>query len=255
MASDESTNEVKSRGNLPRHVAIIMDGNGRWAKQHGFRRITGHRHGVEAVRETVRACAELDIEVLSLYVFSTENWSRPRSEVIALMRLLRQTVLKETDELNQNNVRLRATGRINDLPDDARDALHEAIQETSSNSGLILNLCINYSGKAELVDAVRTILKDGHKSEDVTEALINENLYTSDLPDPDLVIRTSGEMRISNFLLWQSAYSEFVFPSVLWPDFRRQHLLDAISNYQSRQRRFGKTSDQLYVESSREEST
>lgn len=254
MPGDERISEVKSRGNLPRHIAIIMDGNGRWAKQHGFRRITGHRHGVEAVREAVRACAELDVEVLSLYVFSTENWSRPRSEVIALMRLLRQTVLKETDELNQNNVRLRATGRIDNLPEDARDAIHEAIQKTSSNSGLILNLCINYSGKAELVDAVRAILKYGHEPEDVTEALINDSLYTRDLPDPDLVIRTSGEMRISNFLLWQSAYSEFIFPTVLWPDFRREHLLEAIVSYQTRQRRFGKTSDQLYVDSSQDES-
>lgn len=230
-----------------------MDGNGRWAKQHGFRRITGHRHGVEAVRETVRVCAELGISVLSLYVFSTENWNRPRSEVIALMRLLRQTVLKETDELNQNNVQLRATGRIDDLPDDAREALHEAIEQTSSNTGLLLNLCINYSGKAELVDAVRKIVSNGYTPDDVNEALVSENLYTNAIPDPDLIIRTSGEMRISNFLLWQSAYAEFLFPTVLWPDFRREHLLDAVSNYQMRQRRFGKTSDQLYMDLSHED--
>jgi undecaprenyl diphosphate synthase len=249
VVTDERAEHIRSRGNMPRHIAIIMDGNGRWAKQHGFRRITGHHHGVESVRDIVRACAQLGVEVLSLYVFSTENWSRPRTEVVALMRLLRHTVLKETDELNQNSVRLRATGKIDELPDDAREAIENCIQATQHNTGLILNLCINYSGRSELVEAFRRIVRDGYSADELTADIVSQYLFTSDLPDPDLVIRTSGEMRISNFLLWQSAYSEFTFPSVLWPDFRREHLYDAIENYQQRQRRFGKTGDQLYVES------
>ncbi len=249
VVTDERAERIRSRGNMPRHVAIIMDGNGRWAKQHGFRRIMGHHHGVESVRDIVRACAQLGVEVLSLYVFSTENWSRPRTEVVALMRLLRQTVLKETDELNENSVRLRATGKIDELPDDAREAIENCISATQHNTGLILNLCINYSGRSELVEAFRRIVRDGYSADELTADIVSQYLFTSDLPDPDLVIRTSGEMRISNFLLWQSAYSEFTFPSVLWPDFRREHLYDAIENYQQRQRRFGKTGDQLYVES------
>jgi undecaprenyl diphosphate synthase len=249
VSTNDQTTVMKERGNLPRHIAIIMDGNGRWAKGNGFRRVTGHRHGVESVRVAVRACAELGVEVLSLYVFSTENWNRPRTEVVALMRLLRQTLLKETDELNQNNVRLRVSGRISELPEESREAIAGAIEKTSANTGLTLNLCINYSGRAELVDAVQAIVANATTPEDVTEALISKHMYTHDLPDPDLVIRTSGEMRVSNYLLWQSAYAEFTFPQVLWPDFRREHLFEAITDYQKRQRRFGKTGDQLYVES------
>jgi len=248
VTEDAQIDALKARGNLPRHIAIIMDGNGRWAKQHGYTRVTGHRRGVESVREVVRACAELGIEALTLYVFSTENWNRPRQEVIALMRLLRQTILKETDELDQNNVRLTASGRIHELPDQAQRALQRAMETTSGNTGLVLNLAINYSGRAELVDAVRRIIDEGVSSEAVTDQLISEHLYSPHLPDPDLVIRTSGEMRLSNFLLWQTAYSEFLFPSVYWPAFRREHLYEAISNYQTRQRRFGKTGDQLYAE-------
>jgi len=248
LTDAEQQAALKARGNLPRHIAVIMDGNGRWAKQNGFSRITGHRHGVESVRELVRASAELGIEVLSLYVFSTENWNRPRHEVIGLMRLLRQTILRETDELNQNNVRLRASGRIDDLPPAAAKALREAITTTGSNTGLILNLCINYSGKAELVDAIREIVRSGIPAEAITPETVAGYLYTADLPEPDLLIRTSGEMRLSNFLLWQTAYTELWFTPVLWPDFRRPHLYEAISAFQQRQRRFGKTQDQLFVE-------
>ena len=252
MSNDDRVQEIKARGNIPRHIAIIMDGNGRWAKQAGLRRITGHRHGVESVREAVRACAELGLEALSLYVFSAENWSRPRSEVVSLMKLLRQTLLKETDELNQNNVRIALSGRLEDVPEDARQALEGACATTSANTGLVLNLCINYSGRAEIVDAVRALLAAGHTPEDVDDDLLASYLYNETLPDPDLVIRTSGEMRISNFLLWQIAYAELAFPGVYWPDFRREHLYEAIEDYQHRQRRFGKTGDQLYVESTRE---
>lgn len=252
MTDAEQVAALKAQGNMPRHIAIIMDGNGRWAKEHGYTRVTGHRHGVEAVREALRACADLGIEVLTLYAFSTENWSRPRNEVVALMRLLRQTLLRETDELNQNNIRLRVSGRTHELPGNARKALDEAIERTAGNTGPILNLAINYSGRAELVDATRAILREGHRPEEVTDELIARHLYTSDLPDPDLLIRTSGEMRISNFLLWQLAYTELCFPKVYWPDFRREHLYEAIADYQRRQRRFGKTGDQLFEHSTQE---
>jgi undecaprenyl diphosphate synthase len=240
---------LKARGNLPRHIAIIMDGNGRWARQNGYNRIAGHRHGVESVRDIVRACGELGIEVLTPYVFSTENWSRPRQEVVALMRLLRRTLLKETDELNRNNVQLRASGRIDELPREAARALRQAIEGTAHNSGLILNLAINYSGRAELVDAVQRILREGRSPEEISDEVIGHHLYNPDLPDPDLLIRTSGEMRISNFLLWQIAYTEIWVTNVFWPDFRRPHLYEAIADYHQRQRRFGKTGDQLFVDS------
>lgn len=240
---------LKARGNLPRHIAVIMDGNGRWAKQSGYRRIVGHRHGVESVRDIVRASAELGIEVLTLYVFSTENWSRPRQEVVALMRLLRHTLLKETDELNRNNVRLRGSGRLDELPSEAVTALRRAVESTQLNSGLILNLAINYSGRAELVDAVKAILIEKHAPGQITDELIARHLYAPDLPEPDLLVRTGGEMRISNFLLWQIAYTEIWVTNVFWPDFRREHLYEAIASYQQRQRRFGKTGDQLYMKS------
>ena len=248
QADEKRQAELKSRGNLPRHVAVIMDGNGRWAKGRGFSRIMGHRNGVESVRDLIRSSAELGIEVVTLYVFSTENWSRPRREVVALMELLQETVLKETDELNANNVRLRVSGRLDELPRDARNAVKSALAETAANDGLIVNLALNYSGRTELIDAVTAIVEGGYGPEDITADLIQQHLYTSDLPDPDLLIRTSGEMRTSSFLIWQTAYTEFTFPDVLWPDFRRQHLYEAIEVYQSRQRRFGKTGDQLFAE-------
>ena len=252
MTDAQQQEALKARGNLPRHIAIIMDGNGRWAKQHAHRRITGHRHGVEAVRDVVRASAELGIEVLSLYVFSRENWNRPRQEVLALMRLLRETVLKETGELNANNVQLMTCGRTYELPENARTALQNAIEATSGNDGLVLNLAINYSGRAELTDALAALIREGYGADDITDELVANHLYTRGLPDPDLLIRTSGEMRISNFLLWQVAYTELLFPNVYWPDFRRGHLYEAIRSYQQRQRRFGMTGDQLYVNSEQE---
>ena len=246
MTDAERQAQLKKTGNLPRHIAVIMDGNGRWAKKGGLQRITGHRHGVESVRDLIRAAAQLGIEVVTLYVFSTENWNRPRREVVALMGLLKETVLKETDELNENNVKLRIAGRLEELPPDARDAVKSALQQTSGNTGLIVNLALNYSGRIELVDAVRSLLRDNVPPEQVTPELISNRLYTAGLPDPDLLIRTSGEMRLSNFLLWQTAYTEFYFPEVLWPDFRRQHLYEAIEHYQRRQRRFGKTGDEFF---------
>jgi undecaprenyl diphosphate synthase len=243
---------LKGNGDLPRHVAIIPDGNGRWAKDHTFTRLVGHRHGVEAVREVVRACGEMGIEALSFYFFSKENWNRPRREVIGLMALLRETLLKETDELNTNNVRLAASGRTSELPDNARVQLEEAIDATSGNTGLVLNLAINYSGRAELTDAIASMMRAGCAPEDITEDLVSQHLYTSGLPDPDVLIRTSGEIRISNFLLWQIAYTELVFLDVYWPDFKREHLYGAIDEFQHRQRRFGKTGDQLFRDSEKD---
>ena len=252
MTDAERQEQIKQRGNLPRHVAVIMDGNGRWARQHGFSRITGHRNGVESVRDLIRASAQLGIEVVTLYVFSTENWNRPRKEVLALMNLLQETVLKETDELNENNVRLNISGRLDELPDNARNAVKKALAETEQNTGLVVNLALNYSGRRELVDAVRAIVAEGHTENGITQELISQHLYSPDLPDPDLLIRTSGEMRTSNFLIWQLAYTEFSFPEVYWPDFRRQHLYEAIEDYQQRQRRFGKTGDQLFESKGKE---
>lgn len=239
----EIQRELRECGGLPRHIAIIMDGNTRWARRRGLRPIEGHRAGVETVRDIVEAAGQLGIEVLTLYTFSTENWKRPRREVLGLMNLLRETVVKETPELNRNNVRLRAIGRIDAIPGPSRRALLEAIKETSSNAGLILNLALNYGGRAEIIDAVRGIASEieagSLRARDVDEALLSRHLYTATLPDPDLLIRTSGELRVSNFLLWQIAYSELWVTDVLWPDFRREHLYDAIRGYQSRERRFG----------------
>jgi undecaprenyl diphosphate synthase len=229
---------------LPRHIAVIMDGNGRWARRRGLPRVAGHKAGVEPVRSTVETCARLGIEALTLYAFSVENWKRPRSEVDMLWRLLRVYIRKELPSLMRNDVRLRAIGRVDALPSFARSELQEAIDATASNSGLILNLAINYGGRTEIADAVNALLDDvrmgrrppGNK---VTEQELAQYLYTSGLPDPDLLIRTSGEMRISNFLLWQIAYAELYVTEVLWPDFRRADLLRAIGEYQRRDRRFG----------------
>ena len=239
----EIQRELREGGKLPRHIAIIMDGNTRWARGRGLRPIEGHRAGVDTVRDIVEAAGQLGIEVLTLYTFSTENWKRPRREVLGLMNLLRETVVKETPELARNNVRLRTIGRTDAIPGSSRRALLEAIEETSSNTGLILNLALNYGGRAEIIDAVRGIASEIEagrlRTRDVDEKLLSRHLYTSGLPDPDLLIRTSGELRVSNFLLWQIAYSEMWVTDMLWPDFRREHLYDAIRSYQSRERRFG----------------
>ena len=238
----EIQQELKAR-ELPGHIAIIMDGNTRWAKRRGQRPMDGHRAGVKTVRDIVEAAGQLGIEVLTLYTFSTENWKRPSREIFGLMNLLRETVVKETPELNRNNVRIRAIGRIDAIPGASRRSLHEAIEKTSSNTGLILNLALNYGGRAEIVDAVQAVVSKIEAGElrarDVDEASISQHLYTAGLPDPDLLIRTSGEWRVSNFLLWQIAYSELWLTDVLWPDFRREHLYDAVRSYQSRERRFG----------------
>lgn len=224
---------------LPKHIAIIMDGNGRWAKKRGFPRIYGHRAGSETVRRMVEACGELGIKVLTLYAFSTENWRRPKLEVEALMKLLCLKLSSEVNELNENGVRLRTIGRTSELPANVQEELKKAIRKLENNRGLILNLALNYGGRQEIVDAVNRALASGVKS--VDEETFSSLLYTNDLPDPDLLIRTSGEQRISNFLIYQTAYSEFYVTPTLWPDFKKEHLYEAIAAYQNRERRFGGT--------------
>jgi len=238
--------------NLPKHVAIIMDGNGRWAKQKGNQRIFGHKNGVKAVREVTEAGAEIGIKFLTLYAFSTENWNRPKLEIDALMQLLVSTINSETKTLMKNNVRLMAIGNRNSLPKQVNTNLQKSIDETSGNTGLTLILALSYSARWEITEAVKQIAektKDGSiQIEDITEDLVSNYLTTKNIPDPELLIRTSGEYRISNFLLWQIAYSEFIFTDKLWPDFRKQDFADAIVNYQSRERRFGKISEQINEE-------
>jgi undecaprenyl diphosphate synthase len=246
---EEIKARIMTKGNLPRHIAIIMDGNGRWAKKRGLPRVAGHREGVRSVREIVEACGELDIQVLTLYTFSTENWRRPKDEVNALMRLLIQTLRKEIQELMKNNVRLMAIGQLDTLPDAARKEFLEGIEITKSNTGLILNLALSYGSREEIVSAIRSIARDVSQRKldtaDIDATLMDARLYTAGLPDPDLLIRTSGEYRISNFLLWQIAYSELYISDIFWPDFRRKELYAAIEDYQRRERRFGKVSEQI----------
>lgn len=244
--------DIKSQGKLPQHIAIIMDGNGRWAQQRHLRRTDGHRSARETVRDVVRACGELEVDILTLFTFGTDNWRRPWSEVLSLMQLLRDSSRDELEELQENNVRLIATGDTNRLVRHSRQALENAIHATADNTGLTLNLALSYDGKSDILQAVRTIAQEaaeGHlKPEDIDEDLFAGRLYTDNLPDPDLLIRTSGEIRLSNFMLWQCAYTEFWFTDVLWPDFRREHLYQAIGSYQRRERRFGKTGIQLQQE-------
>jgi undecaprenyl diphosphate synthase len=230
--------------NLPRHVAIIMDGNGRWAKQRGLPRLEGHRVGAESVRAIVRACGELGIEHLTLYAFSSENWSRPKAEVTALMHLLEFYLQREVAELDKSNVRLAAIGRIHELPESSQRQLHKSIEALKKNTGLTLVLALSYGGRAEIVDAVRSVARDVKTGAldiaDITEETISKRLYTRDMPDPDLLIRTSGEMRISNFLLWQISYAEIHVTETPWPDFRKPQLLAALEDYGKRHRRFGR---------------
>jgi len=234
---------------LPKHIAIIMDGNGRWAKQQGKLRVFGHENGVEAVRKTVENCAKLEIQCLTLYAFSTENWNRPKVEVQTLMKLLVASLRKELETLNKNNISLKAIGKIDSLPQKAQKELSEVISKTSKNTGMILTLALSYGSRDEIKSAVKEIcakVKNNIISpENIDETVINTHLYTHFLPDVDLLIRTSGEHRISNFLLWQIAYAELYFIDVFWPDFREHHLVEAILSYQNRERRFGKTSEQL----------
>ncbi|WP_324023706.1 isoprenyl transferase [Maribacter sp. BPC-D8] len=235
--------------NVPKHLAIIMDGNGRWAKERGKLRVFGHEHGVKTVRIVVEECVQLKIEYLTLYTFSTENWNRPKIEVQTLMRLLVSSLKKELKTFNKNNIRLNTIGNIDALPSKAYRELVEVMDQTKQNTGMTLTLALSYGAREELQSMVKEIstkVKNNIISiENIDQEIINSHLYTHDLPDVDLLIRTSGEHRISNFLLWQIAYAELYFIDVYWPDFREHHLVEAIKNYQNRERRFGKTSEQL----------
>jgi undecaprenyl diphosphate synthase len=233
----------------PEHIAIIMDGNGRWAKKQGQERLFGHNYGVEAVRETLKASKELGVKYLTLYAFSTENWNRPKEEVEGLMDLLVRSIAGEIDELMESNVRLMTIGNTFGLPEACRNELLDAIQKTSKNNGVSLVLALNYSSRWEITNAIKKISQDAKSGkidpEKVSEELIGAYLTTAGIPDPELLIRTSGEHRVSNFLLWQIAYSEFYFTEVLWPDFKKEDLYKAVLDYQSRERRFGMVSEQL----------
>ena len=245
----QSLKEQINMDRLPRHIAIIMDGNGRWAQEKGQDRLYGHFHGVESVRDIVEGAAELGIEYLTLYAFSTENWDRPEYEVLGLMELLAETIRKETETLNKNNIRLHVIGDTKMLPEYAQNQLNESLEITSKNTGLNLIMALSYSSRWELLEAVKNIALDV-KAGNLDPALISQStlqkyLTTSQLPDPELMIRTSGEYRISNFLLYQLAYAELYFTQVRWPDFRKENLYEAILDYQKRERRFGKTGDQI----------
>jgi undecaprenyl diphosphate synthase len=240
---------LRSSGEIPRHIAIIMDGNGRWAQKRGLPRINGHSEGVESVRDIVEACGQLDVDFLTLYAFSTENWKRPRDEVSLLMRLLLKALRDETDRLHNNNVRLRSIGDIATLPQEVQNELLDGIQKTKENTGLTLVLALSYSGRWDITEAVRKIAGELEakrlKAADITDATVGSFLSTDGIPDPDLLVRTSGELRISNFLLWQLAYSEIHITPKFWPDFRRPELYAAIEDYQQRERRFGLVSEQI----------
>ena len=245
----ESSREKINLDKLPNHIASIMDGNGRWALQHGLDRVGGHHKGVDSVRDIAEAAADLGIRYLTLYTFSTENWSRPKDEVDALMSLFVETIVKELDTLNKNNIRLSAIGDIKSLPEENYKILTETMEKTSGNSRMTLTLAMCYSSRWEIIDAIKKLASDIEssklKSKDITEPLFESYLATNDIPDPELLIRTSGELRVSNYLLWQIAYSELYFTNVLWPDFRKEELYKAIVDYQNRERRFGLTSEQL----------
>jgi undecaprenyl diphosphate synthase len=249
MDEESIKQRIFERGNIPTHVAIIMDGNGRWAHKRQLPRVAGHREGINSVREVVRAAGELNIKYLTLYTFSTENWNRPRGEVTALMRLLLRTIRSEVDELKRNNVRLMAIGKLHDLPPPARRSMKNAIEMLKHNTGLTLNLALSYSSRQEMTDALRAIVRKVQagqiSQDDIDEHLISHHLYTAAIPDPDLLIRTSGELRVSNFLLWQLAYTEIYVTEVLWPEFRRLEFFKAIESYQKRERRFGMVSEQI----------
>ncbi len=244
--------EIKADCDIPGHIAIIMDGNGRWAKQRKKPRIFGHNAGINSVREIVEECGKLGVNYLTLYTFSVENWGRPKTEVTGLMQLLLRTIKKEVNELNKNNVKLSIIGRVDDLPDKPRKGLMDGVNKTADNTGLNLVLALSYGGRQEILQGVKQLSEDIKNNKrsisDVTEDIFASYLYTKDIPDPDLLIRTSGEMRLSNFLLWQMAYTEFFITDVLWPDFRSMELFDAILDYNKRERRFGKTSEQITKE-------
>jgi len=248
----EVSMELIDKDNLPNHIAVIMDGNGRWAKKQGARRIFGHQNAIKAIRDISEGSAELGVNYLTLYAFSTENWKRPKAEIKGLMELLVATIRKETETLIKNNIKLNAIGDIDSLPVKCQRELGEAIDITKNNSGLTLILALSYSGRWDIVQGIKRLLKDVKKEfiseEDITQQLFSRYLSTSNIPDPELLIRTSGEMRISNFLLWQMAYTELYMTEILWPDFRKKHLIEAIMSYQKRERRFGKISEQVNLE-------
>jgi len=247
--SNTLRNKILSGGDIPRHIAIIMDGNGRWANSHRLPRLAGHREGINSVREIVRICGEIGIEYLTLYTFSSENWNRPVKEVSSIMKLLFSTIKKEVQNLHKNNVRLLTIGKLDDLPQKSYLEIMEGINKTKDNTGLNLILALSYGSRQELLRAVRRIVDrskiDKIKIDEINEDMISKELYTSEIPDPDLLIRTGGENRISNFLLWQSAYTEFYMVDVFWPDFREKELINSIEDYQARQRRFGRTGEQV----------
>ncbi|MEC7646400.1 MAG: isoprenyl transferase [Bacteroidota bacterium] len=231
--------------NVPKHVAITMDGNGRWAESKGKLRVFGHKNGVKAVRDTVEAAAEIGIKFLTLYAFSTENWNRPKAEINALMSLLVSSINKETKTLMDNNIKLNTIGATDNLPSKAKKELMEAVEKTKNNTRMTLTLALSYSGRWEILNAAKKMIADGISPDTITESFFQQYLTTKNVPDPELLIRTSGEYRISNFLLWQIAYSELYFTDTLWPDFRRRDLEKAILNFQNRERRFGQTTKQL----------
>ena len=226
--------------NIPQHVAVIMDGNGRWAQQKKQRRIFGHQNALQAVRDTVEAAVETGVKYLTLYTFSTENWNRPKEEVDGLMTLLVKAIHDETPTLQKNNVRLAAIGDLSRLPDDARKRLLGCIEQTAGNTNTLLTLALSYSSRWELCEAVKKIVADGIPTDKIDDNVINQHLATANYPDPDLLIRTGGELRISNFMLWQMAYTEFYFSDILWPDFRKKDFYEALHEFQQRKRRFGK---------------
>lgn len=233
-----------SFASIPVHIAIIMDGNGRWAKTHGFKRIRGHEEAETSIHASVEFCGEIGVKYLTLFAFSTENWNRPKTEIAFIMKLLSSFINRNIDSLDSSNVRVRAIGRLSDLPDEARQNLERAITRTAENTGLHLILALSYGGRSEITDAAYSIAEKVSKGEirfqDITEDTLTSHLYLPDVPDPDLLIRTSGELRISNFLLWECAYTELYFTDILWPDFRREHLIKALEEFDSRNRRFGR---------------
>lgn len=243
MSASTPQLSAEAKANLPTHVAIIMDGNGRWAKQRGLPRVEGHRQGAESVREVVQAAGELGIKFITLYAFSVENWNRPKDEVDTLMKYLMRFLKKQLSEMNKNNIRLQAIGQIYRLPENVQEQLAKSLQSTARNNGITLTLALSYGGRTEIVDAVRQIgheIKAGRMDPgEINEQVIAHNLYTHSMPDPDLLIRTSGEMRVSNFLLWQISYAEFVITPTLWPDFGKREFYNALEEYSQRQRRYG----------------
>ncbi|MFZ1729345.1 MAG: isoprenyl transferase [Bacteroidota bacterium] len=250
---------VAAGGPIPNHIAIIMDGNGRWAKSRGKHRVTGHREGVRSVREIVESCARINVNYLTLYTFSTENWKRPKEEVSTLMRLLVSSLKSELDSLHENNIRLMTMGELTRLPEDAQKEVHRSVARTAENTGLTLNLALSYSGRWDIMRAMKKIAMEARSGrispEDVDERLISSFLSTAHLPDPDLLIRTSGELRLSNFLLWELAYTELYISDRFWPDFRTHELCEAIRSFQGRERRFGQVSEQLKENSGHRAST